>query len=67
MGRQFEIAKELWDAEVDILAANMVRKGTPPSEAIIRANHMVAQNRKREARNVKYERKGKVRKRTRKI
>lgn len=51
MGSLFEAETKLWDNEVDILAADMVKKGTPPYEALIRAKNTVSQNRKRETRN----------------
>jgi hypothetical protein len=51
VGNLFEVEKRKWDDEVDVIAAKLVRKGTPPYEALVRARNTVSTKRKREARN----------------
>lgn len=51
MGNLFKIETKKWEDEVDVVAAKLVRIGTPPYEALIRARNTVSTKRRREARN----------------
>lgn len=50
MGSLFEVEKKKWDDEVDMVAARLVRKGTPPNEALVRAQMTISKKRRRETR-----------------
>ena len=67
MGSLFEVEKRKWDDEVDVVAARLVRKGTPPYEALIRARNAVSTKRKREARNNAKGKENEINNRKRKI
>lgn len=51
----FELEKKSWDVEVDIEAAELVRRGTPPYEAMKQAESIVSVRRMEKARTLNHE------------